>query len=78
MWCNSANYYEVDDVISDGSERSISDTEIQLPWIERYYDALVELYTVYKETGCKLFGPAFNQFGDFGTFCRNVQNNIGI
>lgn len=37
-------------------------------WIEENYEALQELYTIFKEAGKKLFGSGFHQYGNFGEF----------
>ena len=79
MWNSSQAFLDAEvESMSDDSEISAAEYGVSLPWIDTYYDSLVELYGVYTETGRKLFGPAFNQLGDFGTFARCVFSNLAL
>jgi hypothetical protein len=41
-------------------------------WVQVHYDELVGMYTAFKENGTIIFGGAFFQFGDLGTFAYFV------
>ena len=41
-------------------------------WVDENYDALQELYDVFKRTGEQLFGRVHYQNGGFHTFARHV------
>jgi hypothetical protein len=80
MWGSSSQAFldAEAEAMSDDSEISAAENGVSLPWIDTYYDSLVELYGVYTETGKKLFGPAFNQLGDFGSFATYVFCNLAL
>lgn len=44
-------------------------------WLERHYDAVQELYTLFKEHGCAVFGNAFFQGGGFGHFYHFIYEH---
>ena len=44
-------------------------------WVEHNYDECQELYKQFRECGAKLFGDAFYQLGDFGSFIVFVYEN---
>ena len=44
-------------------------------WLNKYYDELTYCYAKFRECGDVLFGRAYFQLGDFGSFVNFVHNN---
>ena len=59
-------------------EDFVSHKEVHFGWHNQNYDAIVELWAAYKETGKKLFGGAFMQFGNLNEFSYFVYKNTVI
>ena len=56
-------------------EDFVSHNEVHHGWHNAHYEAIVELWAVYKETGRKLFGNAFEQLGNLNKFSYFVYKN---
>ena len=60
-----------------------SDTEDNMPqftsyrsqWVDAHYDVLEELYHQFRDNGKRVFGDAFFQLGNFGSFIDYVRAN---
>ena len=42
-------------------------------WVEVHYDVLEELYQQFRDNGKRVFGDAFFQLGNFGSFIDYVR-----
>lgn len=67
---DSANYFPTTEVESD--------CDFSYRWVDRHYDALQELYELFKQRGSFLFGRAFFQLGDFADFIELIYRKTVI
>ena len=63
-------------------ESELSEEEeppVDLPiWCDTYFEELQELYRIFQNSGRKLFGMSFHQFGNFADFVRYIHANTVI
>jgi hypothetical protein len=59
--------------MSSSEDDYVSDEE--QPWAEEHHEVLAELFTLFKDSGRRVFGGAFFQHGTFADFVLLIHKH---